>query len=688
MTSVLVTDPECRRMLSRPPSPPIPAVLRLLVSLALAAISFAGIARPAAAFTPAEAKMPMTVTLVRSDAAGCGADCPEWLALTGVIGAGTPALFSAALARLGRRNVPVLVDSPGGSVEAAMAMGRAIRSRRMTVSVAGTSLDDCAPTDRACAALRRNGERSGFVAGGVAACASACVLVLAAGTERSVGEHSYVGVHQMIVHQTLTRVMNYFRILRRMVNGRPVEVSRTLIGTRPISSHQVQKAAPEAMYSEVDRYLLGLGIAESIMPLMRSTPPSGIHWLTPAEVAATRIATDTTDALTLVARSVEPKPAGPAARGAMALVGAMLGDGARAAGIVNWTVEGDAASPELVGTVEVPARNLKGRLTIRRDTAPGTGQAFSATIDFGPAAAIESGRVWTTEAPRICDARTCNLPFTPVAQRDDGQGRRVFGVIAPWGDTLLSALRDREWISLGLSADDGKTGWVSLSLKDDARAVVIDWEHRCCGLAPTQSDPRPTAALASPPPAPTVPAPAVTLRTEPAVATARASFSLLRPASEATPIEGKAAVTWTLIARLDRLGAPGSTALLGELSIPEAGLRLSFEAGPAPGGAPGEIALDFSAVGDPVVFGPAQALAIPPVWAQDGHVAILAEQTAALAHGGGFTAVLSSAADPPSGARLALELTDASRRLEVRLPLDGPLGTLLRLARKGRPATG
>lgn len=666
-------------MVRSPQSVPLPAALRLLVPMLLAAFAQAGIVRPAAGFTPAEGKMPMTVTLVRSDAPDCGADCPEWLALTGVIGPGTPALFSAALARLGRRNLPVLIDSPGGAVPAAMAMGRAIRSRRMTVAVAGTSLGDCAPADRACMARRRTGERPGFVAGGVAACASACVLVLAAGTERAVGERSYVGVHQMIVHQTLTRVMNYFRIMRRMVNGHPVEVSRTLIETRPVSSRQVQKAAPEAMYTEVDRYLLGLGIAESIMPLMRSAPPSGIHWMTPAEVAATRIATETTDARTLVARSLEPKPVGPAGRGAMALAGAMLGDGARATGIVDWTVEGDAATPELVGTVEVPARNLKGRLTIRRDTAPGTGQAFSAAIDFGPAAAIEPGRVWTTEAPKICDAGICNLPFTSAVQRDDGQGRRVFGVIAPWGDTLLSALRDRDWISLGLSADDGRKGWVSLSVKDDARAVVQEWERRCCGLAP---------GTPVPPPAP-VPAsatPAVQARAEPTTATTRAAFTLSRPGT--APIDGQAPIVWTLTAPFDRIGAPGSNALLGALSIPEAGLRVSVEAGPATSGHPGEIAFSLSLVGTPAIFGPALALTIPPVWGQDGHVAILAEQVAPLAHGGGFDAVLSGAADPPSGAALVLDLADREGRLEIRLPLDGPLGTLLRLARKARPATG
>ena len=658
-----------------------PTVPVFLLPVVLAALVVAGLVRPLAAFTPSEAKTPMTVTLVRSDAASCGTDCPEWLALTGVIGLETPARLSAALARLGRRNVPVLVDSPGGGVEPAMAMGRVIRSRGMTVAVAGTSLDDCAAADRACAARQRAGERTGFVAGGVAACASACVLVLAAGTQRSVGDHSYVGVHQMIVRQTLTRVMNFFRIMRRMVDGHPVEISRTLIGTRPLSSHEVRKAAPETLYSEVDRYLLGLGIADSIMPLMRSAPPNGIHWMTPAEVAETRIATDTTDARTIVERTAGSRPAGPARPGPAALAAVMLGDGRKAPGVVTWTIDGNPASPELVGTVEIATRGLKGTLTIRRDAAPGSGQAFSAAVDFGPAAAIEPGRVWTVQAPSLCDLAVCNLPFAPAARSDDGQGRRSFGVTASWGDAFLSALRDRDWITLGLSADDGTKGWISLALKDEVRTVVAEWERRCCGLAPGQPVPPP----ATPPVLiATRAATPVQTRPDPITATARASFSLSRPA--VAPTDGQAPIAWTLVAPLDRFGTPGSTAMLGAVSIPDAGLRLSLAAGPSPGGAIGDVALDLSLVETPATFGPALALTIPPVWGRDGHVAALAERITPLLHGGGFEAVLSSAADPSPDAALVLDLADEAGRLEIRLPLDGPLGTLLRLARKPRGA--
>lgn len=400
-----------------------------LPSLLTVAVTLAALLRPAAAFTPAEAKAPMTVVLVRGDAADCGADCPEWLSLTGVIGPGTPALLSAALARLGTRRVPLLVDSPGGGVEAALAMGVAIRASRLDVAVAGTALTDCAGDDRACAARRRGGERPGYVAGGIAACASACVLLLAAGTERGVGQDSYVGVHQMIVHKTLTRVINTFRITRRLVGGRPVEVSRTLVATRPVSSRTVLTAAPEGLYSEVDRYLLAMGVGESIMPLMRDTPSSGIHWMTPAEVAATRIATDTTDARTFVARAAERK--GPAAPPALALAALTLADGHRWMGVVDWRVDPAAAGgpPALVGVVDVPERHVHGTVSIRRSTDPAATEAFALAADFG--AASGDGAVSDPLPPRICDGTICYLPFAAAPPRDgEGHLRRFTTICA------------------------------------------------------------------------------------------------------------------------------------------------------------------------------------------------------------------------------------------------------------------
>ncbi len=374
---------------------------------------------PAAAFTPAEGKAPMTVTLVRSDAADCGAHCAEWLAMTGLIVPGTPTLLRAALDRLGHRSVPVLVDSPGGGVEAGMAMGKMIRARKLDVIVGGTVLTDCGRTDRACLSRRSAGERPGYVAGGIAACASACALVLAAGTERSVGPNSYVGVHQMVTRRTFNRVFNLFRVVRRVVGGHVVEVSRTLVSTRPISSRTVQSAAPEQLYSEVDRYLLGMGIGESIMPLMRSAPPTGIHWMAPVELATTRIATDTTQAATLVARSAEPGPAVPAAAPAPPQAATLtLGNGRWWNGTVAWQVDHAPASandvPRLVGAIDIPGRNLHGTLSLARNMDPAKSASFTVAIRLGAPTDAGQAELATVGQPKFCSAEACTGPAIPA----------------------------------------------------------------------------------------------------------------------------------------------------------------------------------------------------------------------------------------------------------------------------------
>ncbi len=610
---------------------------------------------PAAAFTPAEAAAPMSVTLVRSDAPDCGTDCPEWLALTGAITPATPGLLAAALARIGSRHLPVLVDSPGGAVEAAMAMGRAIRARKLDVVVAGTALGDCAPADRACAARRRAGERPGFVAGGIAVCASACALLLAAGTDRVVGENSFVGVHQMSAKRTFTQVRTLFRVLRRREGGRLVEVSRTPISTQTLSSRTVQTRAPETLYSEVDRYLLGLGVKDAIMAMMRSAPPTGIHWMTHAELAETRLSTDTTDARTLVARSVAPA----LSRSAMALASASLGPESHAVGIVDWRVDRAAVGgPALVGTIDVPEPHLHGTVTLRRETDPGATIGYAMAVDFGPPTAIEAGRTWTSAAPRLCDATICYLPFTPAAARDDGQGRREFGVIPAWGDTLLAALRNRSWISIGLSDAEGRTGAVTLSLLQGARGVIAEWEHLCCGLAAPAD-----AAPADPAPAASAPA-------------ARARVSIDGGAG-APPRTGEADLPWS---------ASGPDALRATLAVPATDVALSLAVSAA---GPGRLALDVGLPAGVKDFGPARAISVPPVRSPGGPVALLAAPSGTAPGGRGFHAVLTMGEDAPEGAALALSLADQrGRTIALTLPIDGPLRVLLG-TRRGRahPAT-
>jgi hypothetical protein len=226
---------------------------------------------------------PMRFVHVVSAAPGCAPNCPEWISAEGAITVGTGAMFQRFIGGLGGRRLPVLISSRGGSVEDAMAIGRLIRARRMAVAVARTELQPC-PSGQAQCALT-----PGVAALAQSICLSACPVVLAGGTERYVSGLSAVGVHQvrMGIRTTLRRM---YRVQYRIVNGEKQEISRELI------SEQRSSAAPtsvdlSAEDASVGRYMAEMGIGDSILKAMLATPPSGIDFLTNAELANSRLAT-------------------------------------------------------------------------------------------------------------------------------------------------------------------------------------------------------------------------------------------------------------------------------------------------------------------------------------------------------------------------------------------------------------
>ena len=92
----------------------------------------------------------MRFVVVRSSAPGCEPNCPEWISAQGTIEAGTPALLKRALKKLGGRKLPIVVDSPGGNVDAALALGRMIRKSKLDIAVGKTWFEGCQPEDKDC----------------------------------------------------------------------------------------------------------------------------------------------------------------------------------------------------------------------------------------------------------------------------------------------------------------------------------------------------------------------------------------------------------------------------------------------------------------------------------------------------------------------------------------------------------
>ncbi len=69
----------------------------------------------------------MTFTVVTGEADACGPGCSRWIAAEGVIVADTPLVFFEVMKRLDGTRPPLLIQSQGGVVDAAMALGRQVR---------------------------------------------------------------------------------------------------------------------------------------------------------------------------------------------------------------------------------------------------------------------------------------------------------------------------------------------------------------------------------------------------------------------------------------------------------------------------------------------------------------------------------------------------------------------------------
>ncbi|TIU85827.1 MAG: hypothetical protein E5W03_09965, partial [Mesorhizobium sp.] len=83
----------------------------------------------------------MQFAFVRSNAPGCEPTCPEWISAEGAIQADTPALFRRVLKILNGRKLPIVVNSPGGDVNAALTLGRLIRKNKLDIAVGKTQCD-------------------------------------------------------------------------------------------------------------------------------------------------------------------------------------------------------------------------------------------------------------------------------------------------------------------------------------------------------------------------------------------------------------------------------------------------------------------------------------------------------------------------------------------------------------------
>ena len=174
-------------------------------------------------------KAPMRVALV-SDGV---------LQVTGTIDPGSADRFAAEVEARGEYVETVAFDSPGGSVEDAMAIGRLISTKGYATEVVAGAL-----------------------------CASSCPLAFAGGKERQATPQSAIGVHQIY--------------------------AAVAAGQLPAGIRAAGDAMSEAQKTTaiITRHLTAMGIDPALWLHALETPPDRLYYLSPDELVGYKLVTD------------------------------------------------------------------------------------------------------------------------------------------------------------------------------------------------------------------------------------------------------------------------------------------------------------------------------------------------------------------------------------------------------------
>ena len=161
------------------------------------------------------------------------------LDLTGTIDQGAADRFAAEIAARGEYVKTVSLNSPGGSVEDALAIGQLIHQKGFSTSVASGAL-----------------------------CASSCPLLLAAGKKRLASAKSAIGVHQIYAIAPAAADLS----------------SRTAAGD---AMSEAQKTT-----AEITRYLTTMGVDPALWLHALDTPPDRLYYFSVQELTVLKLVTN------------------------------------------------------------------------------------------------------------------------------------------------------------------------------------------------------------------------------------------------------------------------------------------------------------------------------------------------------------------------------------------------------------
>jgi hypothetical protein len=200
-----------------------------------------------------ERKLPMRFSWV-----ACGSDCRGWVSAVGIVTADSPQDFDQFARGRELAGATLVLDSSGGSVNDAIALGRRFRDLAMLTTVGTTIQNHAGRGDRASVAQD-------------AYCESMCVFLLLSGKTRYVPDAAHVRVHQI------------------------------WMGDRADDAKAASYTAQDLMIVERDigrlaKYTFDMGGAGDLLSLALNVPPwEDLHELSRSELRLTHLVT--TDAV-------------------------------------------------------------------------------------------------------------------------------------------------------------------------------------------------------------------------------------------------------------------------------------------------------------------------------------------------------------------------------------------------------
>lgn len=277
-------------------------ILRAMRGWVFALISLSVFANPVMAGAAPPDTEAMVFSIVRNAALACEPNCPEWIFAEGKIVGSSPSALKRILKQVGNRRLPVLINSPGGDVDAAIAMGRMIRARGLDTAVSASRFRGCGPRDADCKLPPQNqGVYSGNAYSGGSFCVSACPLMLAGGIERLASQWSYVGVHQVTTVYREAKVT--YKTRYQIVDGKKKILDRTVASRGPTKTRTTTKLS-KAMRKKLIGYFGEMGIRTATLDAMLSTPATEMRQLPEYQLLQLKLITRSGTADMLVASAV------------------------------------------------------------------------------------------------------------------------------------------------------------------------------------------------------------------------------------------------------------------------------------------------------------------------------------------------------------------------------------------------